>query len=103
VSEGIADNARPVHLSGVAEPDPDTLIPWIVELHRRIERGELRGLPLIHLDRRLRVHPELVARIMLDELEAFDELPPDERACLENIAKRRSLLWDLLWLREQIG
>ena len=87
----------------MAGPDPDTFVPWIVELHRCLERGELRGLPLTHLDHRLRVHPEIVARIMLAELEAFDELPPDERACIENIAKRRSLLWDLLWLREQIG
>lgn len=86
-----------------AELDLDELAPWIDELERRIERGELRSLPLIHIDRRLRVQPDLLARIMLAELEAFDDLLPNERECAENVVKRRSLLWDLLWLREQIG
>lgn len=83
--------------------DPDALAPWIAELHRRIEQRELTVIPQVHLDEGSRVDADLIARIMLAEFDALEVLPPEEQETLENVVKRRSLLWDLLWLREQIG
>jgi hypothetical protein len=82
--------------------DPDEIAPWIDELRGRIGRGELKHLLPIVLDS-ASVDAELIACIMLTELEDLDALPADERDQPDLIARRRTLLWDLLWLREQIG
>jgi hypothetical protein len=83
--------------------NPDDLAPWIATLRRRIQRGELAGLPPVHLDSQSRIDATLIAQIMLAELDALEDLAPEERYLVDNVVTHRSLLWDLLWLRQQIG
>jgi hypothetical protein len=85
------------------EHKPDDLAQWIATLRRRIEHGELTGLPPVHVDQQSYIAAGLVAQILLAELDGFADLTPQERDHVDNVVKHRSLLWDLLWLRQQIG
>jgi hypothetical protein len=78
------------------------MAPWIEDLRVRIERGELKHLSPVNLDT-ARIDAELVARIMLADLDAFEDLPAEEYDLPDKLVHRRSVLWDLLWLRERIG
>jgi hypothetical protein len=40
---------------------------------------------------------------MLADLDALEDLLPEEYDRPGNVVHRRSVLWDLLWLRERIG
>jgi hypothetical protein len=40
---------------------------------------------------------------MLAELDALEDLSPEEREHVDAVVRHRSLLWDLLWLRQHIG
>lgn len=83
--------------------DPDNLEWWIGTLRGRLERGELAALPQIDLGYGSRADADLVAGIMLGELDAYIGLPHEAAEQPDNVVRRRSLLWDLLWLRQQIG
>jgi hypothetical protein len=83
--------------------NPDDLAPWIATLRRRIQRGDLMGLPPVHLDEQSRIDATLIAQIMLAELDALEDLSPEEREHVDAVVRHRSLLWDQLWLRQHIG
>ena len=83
--------------------DSDDLDAWIATLRIRIRRGDLVGQPQVNLGDGTHVNADLVAEIMLDEFDRLAELSPVEQDSPDHIVKRRSLMWDLLWLRQQIG
>jgi hypothetical protein len=78
---------------------PDDL-HQIAALRARQARGELDALPQVRLNEDARAGAGLVAGAMLDEIE---NLSPDEYNHVDSVVRRRSLLWDLCWLRQQIG
>jgi hypothetical protein len=57
----------------------------------------------VRLDEQACIDAALVAQVMLAELDAFEDLSPEERAHVDAVVRHRSLLWDLLWLRQHIG
>ncbi len=83
--------------------DPDNLAAWIDALRERVARGEMDrrmpitigGLPLSSA--------ELAARIMLADLDHYNDLPPEHRRDLLVEARHRLLLDDFRQLREQLG
>ena len=83
--------------------DSEDLDAWIAELRVRIVCGELADLPQVDLGNGTRVNAHLVAQIMLSEFDGLANLSREEQDCLDYVVNRRSLLWDLLWLRQQIG
>jgi hypothetical protein len=89
--------------AGTADIDPDDLGPWIVALRGRLARGELVALPQVRLSPEVRADAALIAQVMLDELDEIGGLPPAENDRLDVIVRRRSLLRDLCWHRQQIG
>ncbi len=82
--------------------DADDLAAWIADLRRRVARGELDGLGHFAVLRG-RLDVGLAARIMLADLDHFDNLPPEQRRDLLVEARRRMLLRDFARLRAQIG
>jgi hypothetical protein len=94
--------ARSTAFYRVVAVEPDEIAPWIDELRHRIERDDLADLSPIDLDT-FSVPAELVACTMLAELDDIDALPVAERDRPDLIARRRTLVWDFVWLQEQIG
>ena len=76
---------------------------WISDLRDRVARGELDGLGPIPLDGAAVVGTETVVRIMLADLDHYDDLPPEQRQDLLVQARRGLLLRDFRQLREHIG
>ena len=83
--------------------EPQELDGWISGLRSRVARGELDGLGRIPLDGTAVLGVATVVRIMLADLDHFDDLPPEQRQDLLVEARRRLLLRDFRRLREQIG
>ncbi len=82
----------------------DDLADWIAELRERVERGELAELePFDPSGGTPHMPGELVVRIMLADLDHYDDLPPLYRRQPAVEARRRALLDDLRRQREQIG
>ena len=82
----------------------DELTAWIEELRRRVDRGELDGRTPIDVGRGC-VLPsaELAAKIMLADLDHYDDLTLETRQDPLVVARWRLLLEELRRLREQIG
>ena len=83
--------------------DPDKLVAWIGELRGRVARGELDGLGRVELDGGIILVANLAARILLADLDHYDNLAPKWRRDLAVVARREALLRDLRRLRDQIG
>ena len=81
----------------------DDLPAWIDGLRGRVERGELADLGPIEVAGGTLESVELAARIMLADLDHYDDLTLETRRDLLVVARRRLLLEDLRRLREQIG
>ena len=82
---------------------PDELNEWIVELRVRVSRGELDGVGPIPADGAAVLGTALLVRVMLADLDHYDDLPAEHREDLLVEARRRTLLRDFARLREQIG
>ena len=100
--------ARRVHRTdtgggGKMTTNPDDLIAWIADLRARVARGELGGLGRVELDGGIMLTAQLAARILLADLDHFDDLTPTQRRDLSVRARREALLRDLTRLRKQIG
>ncbi len=76
---------------------------WISDLRGRVARGELDGVGAIPLDGAAVLSTATVVRIMLADLDHYDDLSPEQRQDLLVRARRRLLLADFRRLREQIG
>ena len=83
--------------------DPHELATWIAELRRRVARGEFADGGPIAVGSVALPSVELAVRIMLADLDHYDDLTPEVRRDLLTMARRRLLLVDLRRLREQIG
>ncbi len=82
--------------------DPDDLAAWIDALRDRLARGELDGQG--SFDTGDGVLPVgLAARIMLADLDHFDDLTPEQRRDPLVMSRRLHLLADLWELRARIG
>ncbi len=79
----------------------DELDGWIAELRGRVARAELDGRGRFDVRNGL-LDIELVARIMLADLDHYDDLPLEQRQDLLVEARRGLLLADFRRLREQI-
>ncbi len=80
----------------------DDLDAWIRGLRARLERGHVDGGPVTTHGGTL-PSAELAAKVMLADLDHYDDLPLERRRNPSVVARRRWLLEDLRQLREQIG
>ncbi len=81
----------------------DDLDAWISELRGRVARGELDGVGAVQLDGVDILGSAMIVRVMLADLDHYDDLPPEQRRDLLVETRRRMLLRDFARLREQIG
>ena len=82
----------------------DDLAAWVGALRGRLARGELAGLGRIDLGDGAGPLPgELLVRILLAELDHYDDLPLRRRRDPFTASRRLRLLDDLRRLRERIG
>ena len=84
-------------------PD-DELAAWIADLRVRLDRGDLAMLGSVDVGHGTDVLPaQDTVRIMLADLDGFDEMPPDEADDPVNVARRDVLLTSFRILRALIG
>jgi hypothetical protein len=83
--------------------DPDDLAAWLAELRGRVARGELAGRGPIAVAGGTLPSVELAARVLLADLDHYDDLSPARRRDPLVVARRRLLLADLRRFRERIG
>ena len=83
--------------------DPHELATWIAELHRRVARGEFADGGPIEVGGVTLPGVELAVRVVLADLDHYDDLTLEQRRDLLVVARRRLLLEDLRRLRAQIG
>ena len=83
--------------------EPDDLTAWIADLRARVARGDLAALGRVELDGGVILAAEQATRIMLADLDHYEDLPPRWRGDLTVVARREALLRDFRRLREQIG
>ncbi len=83
--------------------DPHELATWIAELRDRLARGEFRDGGPIEVGGVAVPSVELAVKVMLADLDHYDDLSLKRRRDLLTVARRRLLLEDLRHLREQIG
>jgi hypothetical protein len=82
----------------------DDLTGWIDELRDRLNRGDLAGHPPVDVGYGTGAMPaEQTIRIMLADLDSFDDLTPEDRPSADQEARRRGVLNDFRRLRELIG
>ncbi len=89
-------------MGGCMATEPDDLAAWIAALRARLARGELDGQGSIHIGGGT-LPVGLAARIMLADLDHFDDLTPEQRRDPLVMARRLHLLGDLCELRARIG
>ena len=83
--------------------DPNELDTWIADLRGRVARGELDGVGAVPLDGAAVLGTATVVRVMLADLDHYDDLSPEQRRDLLVQARHRLLLRDFRRLRELIG
>jgi len=82
----------------------DELAAWIADLRARLDRGELATLGPVDVGHGTQILPaQDTVRIMLADLDGFDEMPPDEADDPVNVARRDILLTSFRILRTLIG
>jgi len=85
-------------------PPDDELAAWIADLRARLDRGELATLGPVDVGHGTQILPaQDTVRIMLADLDGFDEMPPDEAGDPVNVARRDILLTSFRILRTLIG
>ena len=85
-------------------PPDDELAAWIADLRARLDRGELATLGPVDVGHGTQVLPaEDTVRIMLADLDDFEDMPPDEANGPVNVARRKVLLTSFRILRALIG
>jgi hypothetical protein len=86
---------------------PDTvaagLEAWIEALRARLIHGQLRNLESVAVSDDKKLPAELAARLVLNDLDHFDDLPLSWGDDPFKVARRRHLLHDLQDLRRQLG
>ena len=83
--------------------DPHELAAWIAELRGRLARGEFADGGPIEVGGVSLPGVELAVRVVLADLDHYDDLTLEQRRDLLVVARRRLLLEDLRRLRAQIG
>ena len=81
----------------------DGLEAWITALRARLTRGELRDLGPVTLSDGKKLTAELAAKLMLNDLDHFENLPRSWGNDPLKVVRRRLLLHDLQDLRRQLG
>lgn len=82
----------------------DDLTDWIAGLKNRLNRGDLAAHPPIDVGYGTeRLPAEQTVRIMLADLDGFDDLPHDVGNDPSNSSRRCGLLDDFRRLRDLIG
>ena len=85
-------------------PPDDELAAWIADLRARLDRGDLATLDPVDIGHGTQVLPaQDTIRIMLADLDGFDEMPPDEANDPVNVARRDILFTSFRILRTLIG
>ena len=84
-------------------PPDDELAAWIVDLRARLDCGELAELGPVDVGHGTDVLPaQDTVRIMLADLDGFDEMTPDEANDPVNVARRDVLVTSFRILRTLI-
>ena len=77
-----------------ADPD-DNLMAWIADLRVRLDRGHLEMLAPLDVGHGTHALPdEHTIRVMLADLDSFEDMTPDEANDPVNVTRRASLLAD---------
>jgi len=85
-------------------PPDDELAAWIGDLRARLDCGELATLGPVDVGHGTDVLPaQQTVRIMLADLDGFDEMPLDEARDPINAARRDVLITSFRILRTLIG
>lgn len=85
-------------------PANDELAAWIMDLRVRLDRGDLATSGPVDVGHGTDVLPaQDTVRIMLADLDGFDEMTPDEANDPVNVARRDVLLTQFRILRVLIG
>jgi hypothetical protein len=85
-------------------PPDDELAAWIADVRARLDRGDLATLGPVDVGHGTDVLPaQDTVRIMLSDLDGFDEMTPDEANDPVNVARRDVLLTSFRILRTYIG
>jgi hypothetical protein len=85
-------------------PSDDDLCAWIRALRDRCDRGELAGHPPVDIGYGTSTLPaEHTSRIMLADLDSFDDLTDAQRDHRAHVRRRLGVLNDFRRLREVIG
>jgi hypothetical protein len=89
--------------SGGFPPD-DGLAEWVATLRVRLDRGDLKTLAPVDIGHGSNDVPVAhLVRIMLADLESYDNMAPAEANNPVNLARRHGLLGDFRVLRLLIG
>ena len=84
-------------------PPGDELAAWIVDLRARLDRGELATLGPVDVGHGTDVlSTQDTVRIMLADVDGFDEMTPDEANDPVNVARRDVLVTSFRILRTLI-
>jgi hypothetical protein len=76
----------------------DALMAWIAELRARLDRGDLAQLPPVDIGHGTDILPaEHTVRIMLADLDDFDDMDPNETADPVNVARRSNTTTGTGW------
>ncbi len=89
-------------MGGCMAAEPDDLAAWIDALRARLARGELDGQGSFDTSDGI-LPVGLAARIMLADLDHYEDLTPEQRGEPLVIARRLHLLADFCELRARIG
>ena len=85
-------------------PPTDDLAEWISDQRARLDRGDLATVAPIDIGHGTHVMPAAhLIRVMLADLDGFEDMDPDEVADPVTIARRDRLLGDFRLLRLLIG
>ena len=97
--------ARQIATPGAApvSADPHELATWVAELRGRLARGEFADGGPIEVAGVALPGVELAVKVMLADLDHYDDLGLERRRDPLVVARRRLLLEDLRRLRAQIG
>jgi hypothetical protein len=81
----------------------DGLGAWIADLRTRLAHGALRDLGSVSVSEGKKLPAELAARLVLNDLDHFENLPRSWGNDVLKVVRRRLLLHDLQDLRRQLG
>ena len=85
-------------------PPDDELVAWIADLRARLDRGDLATVGPVDVGHGTDIMPaQDTVRIMLADLDGFDEMTPDEANDPVNVAHCEVLLTSFRILRTLIG